>query len=134
MFFLNPYREDKVKYIKSQVYLHNKNIAWSDKSKALVEFCKKTQNQYYMLLNRETYNFTLFNFHSSNNHTSLNTRKLIYDELKICLQNRGEVLSIELTEQEDAYEIWIRDDEQNILVYYFFPYDIGVIEWGVKNA
>lgn len=101
---------------------------WSDKSKALVEFCKKTQNQYYMLLNRETYNFTLFNFHSSNNHGSLNTRKLIYDELKICLQNRGEVLSIELTEQEDAYEIWIRDDEQNILVYYFFPYDIGVIE------
>lgn len=101
---------------------------WSDKSKALVEFCKKTQNQYYMLLNRETYNFTLFNFHSSNNHASLNTRKLIYDELKICLQNRGEVLSIELTEQEDAYEIWIRDDEQNILVYYFFPYDIGVIE------
>lgn len=101
---------------------------WSDKSKALVEFCKKTQNQYYMLLNRETYNFTLFNFHSSNNHASLNTRKLIYDELKICLQNRGEVLSIELTEQEDAYEIWIRDGEQNILVYYFFPYDIGVIE------
>ena len=40
----------------------------------------------------------------------------------------------ELTEQEDAYEIWIRDGEQNILVYYFFPYDIGVIEWGVKNA
>lgn len=101
---------------------------WSDKSKALVKFCKKTQNQYYMLLNRETYNFTLFNFHSSNNHASLNTRKLIYDELKICLQNRGEVLSIELTEQKDAYEIWIRDDEQNILVYYFFPYDIGVIE------
>ena len=90
---------------------------WSDKSKALVEFCKKTQNQYYMLLNRETYNFTLFNFHSSNNHASLNTRKLIYDELKICLQNRGEVLSIELTEQENAYEIWIRDDEQNILVF-----------------
>lgn len=100
---------------------------WAEKSKALVEFCKKTQNQYYMLLNRETYNFTLFNFGAKNNHASLNTRKLIYDELKICLQNRGEVLSIELTQQEDAYEIWIRDDEQ-ILVYYFFPYDIGVIE------
>lgn len=97
---------------------------WMNKSKALVEFCKTTQNQYYMLLNRETYNFTLFNFGSKNNHT----RKLIYDELKICLQNRGEVLSIELTQQKDAYEIWIRDDEQNILVYYFFPYDIGVIE------
>lgn len=101
---------------------------WSDKSKALVEFCKDTQNQYYMLLNRETYNFTLFNFGSKNNHGSLNTKKLIYDELKICLQNRGDVLSIELTQQKDAYEIWIRDDEQNILVYYFFPYDIGVIE------
>lgn len=101
---------------------------WTEKSKALVEFCKKTQNQYYMLLNRETYNFTLFNFGSKNNHGSLNTRRLIYDDLKICLQNRGEVLSIELTQQEDAYEIWIRDDEQNILVYYFFPYDIGVIE------
>lgn len=100
---------------------------WTEKSKALVEFCKKTKNQYYMLLNRETYNFTLFNFGAKNNHGSLNTRKLIYDELKICLQNRGEVLSIELTQQEDAYEIWIRDDEQ-ILVYYFFPYDIGVIE------
>lgn len=100
---------------------------WSDKSKEIVEFCKKTQNQYYMLLNRETYNFTLFDFSSKNNHSSLNTRKLIYNELKICLLNRGEVLSIELTQQEDAYEIWIRDDEQNILVYYFFPYDNGVI-------
>lgn len=101
---------------------------WTDKLKALVDFCKKTQNQYYMLLNRETYNFTLFNFGSKNNHEGLNTRKLIYDELKICLQNRGEVLSIEPTQQEDSYEIWIRDNKQNILVYYFFPYDIGVIE------
>lgn len=101
---------------------------WADKSKALVDFCKKTKNQYYMLLNRETYNITLFDFGSKNNHGSLNTRRLIYDELKICLQNRGEVLSIELTQQEDAYEIWIKNNEQNILVYYFFPYDIGVIE------
>lgn len=101
---------------------------WTDKSKELVDFCKKTKNQYYMLLNRETYNFTLFNFGSNNNHASLNTRRLIYDDLKICLQNRGDVLSIELTEQKDAYEIWIRNDEKEILVYYFFPYDLGVIE------
>lgn len=102
---------------------------WSDKSKELVDFCKMTQNQYYMLLNRETYNFTLFNFHCKNDHSSLNTRKLIYDELKNCLQNRGEVLSIEFTRQKDAYEIWIKDWEtKDILVYYFFPYDNGVVE------
>lgn len=102
---------------------------WNEKSKEIVAFCEETNNQYYMLLNRETNNFTLFDFRHDSKRGTLNTIRLIYDDLKICLQNRGYVLSIDKTQNGDAYEIWIRDKvEGNILVYYFFPYDIGVVK------
>lgn len=86
-------------------------------------FCRNTMNRYYMLLNRETYNFTLFDFGEWVSSAKLN--EFIYNDLKECLQNRGKVVSIE--DKDDAYEIWIVTDDNEALVYYFFPYDEGVI-------
>ena len=55
-----------------------------------------------------------------------NVKKFIND-FNECLYNRGEVLAID--EQEPgAWEIWLRDTEtEEIVVYYFFDYNLGVL-------
>ena len=86
------------------------------------QFFLTKNDKYFMLLNRETYNFTLFNLGMKDEVTM----KRIMQDFKECLQNRGPVISIDPTE-EGAYEIWISVDD-DVLAYYLFPYDIGVIE------
>jgi hypothetical protein len=87
------------------------------------QFFLAQNDKYFMLLNRETYNFTLFNLGNKDDITI----KRIMEGLKECLNNRGNVISIDLTETKDAFEIWISADSE-ALVYYLFPYDTGVIE------
>lgn len=91
--------------------------------KEIKQFFLTKNDKYFMLLNRETYNFTLFNLGMKDEITM----KRIMQDLKECLQNRGRVISID--EADEAYEIWIAvDDDDDVLAYYLFPYDIGVIE------
>ena len=47
--------------------------------------------------------------------------------LKECLMNRGEVLEIEKVEETNAFEIWLRIDDEPFC-YYLFPYDEAIIE------
>lgn len=101
--------------------LSNKEFA--QKLYDIKQFCISCPDQYFMLLNRENYDFTLFNL----GKTIHKINKIIYDDLKECLQNRGKVISIDLTENKDAYEIWIKINNE-VFVYYFFPYDQGVIQ------
>ena len=44
-----------------------------------------------------------------------------------CLPNRGRTKSIELTENQDAVEIWISIEGESYC-YMFFPYDAAIIE------
>ena len=96
---------------------------------ALKKLCIEAMSEiaigsYWMLLNRETYNFTLF----------VNDDKLSRAEkgeaLFNTLCNRGKVT--DFTKQPNgAWEIWIRVPTVNgsaDLVYYFFNYDLGVVE------
>ncbi|AXF52463.1 MAG: hypothetical protein [Caudoviricetes sp.] len=78
-------------------------------------------HQYYMLLNRELYDFTLFNLTEK---TEFNIASVI-SGLEECLENRGLVISIDKNE-EQVYEIWIKKDNE-CYVYYLFSYDEGVI-------
>ena len=90
-------------------------------------FVEKSNNKYFMLLCREKYNFTLFNCKEKTEEDINQSLKWMYE----CLINRGAVLSIDLTENKDALEIWIKivnDETEDACVYYFFPYDLGVIE------
>ena len=86
---------------------------------------------YFMLLCREIYDFTLFS--NVNCGRMLRSSSFITD-LTECLINRGKVLSIEKVENEGkAFEIWLllenpNTEESEPFVYYFFPYDNGVIE------
>lgn len=76
---------------------------------------------YFMLLCHERRDYTVFNIKADEN---ISIAKV---DLKECLKNRGEILAIDKTEDDVAYEIWLRIDGENF-VYYMFPYDMGVIE------
>lgn len=94
-------------------------------------FLRERKDKYFMLLNRETANYTLFNLGNKNEQAIKET----LDDLKVCLKNRGKVVSIEPENNDitSAFEIWIIDEtEKDPLVYYFFPYDLGVIEHGME--
>ena len=80
-------------------------------------------DKYFMLLCHELRDYTVFNV-SKEDSSVEESVKILVDE---CLINRGEVLSIEKTEDDLAYEIWIRNEE-DIFCYYLFPYTQGVIE------
>ena len=95
--------------------------------KKIKQFFLDKTDKYFMLLNRETYNFTLFNLGNKNEIAMKQTM----DDFKECLNNRGRVVSIEL-DSAGNYEIWIVDDFNEALVYYLFPYDLGVIEHGTE--
>lgn len=95
--------------------------------KKIKQFFLEKTDKYFMLLNRETYNFTLFNLGNKN---EIAMRQTI-DDLKECLDNRGRVVSIE-PDSAGNYEIWIVDKNNEALVYYLFPYDLGVIEHGTE--
>ena len=95
--------------------------------KKIKQFFLDKSDKYFMLLNRETYNFTLFNLGNKNEIAMKQTM----DDFKECLDNRGRIVSIE-TDSAGNYEIWIVDDFNEALVYYLFPYDLGVIEHGTE--
>ena len=48
-------------------------------------------------------------------------------DLMECLTNRGNVVSIEPTEDKQAYEIWIDKGDEEPCCYYFFPYDAAIV-------
>ena len=115
------------------LYEMNRNVAVAQKELSRTELKKglreikyfflENSNKYFMLLCREKYDFTLFNL---KHKRDFSIHKIIQD-LEECLSNRGQILSIDLTDAKDAFEIWIKIGNE-AYVYYLFPYDIGVIE------
>lgn len=83
-------------------------------------FAEDTNNTYHMLYGKEINYFTLFvkDFYA---------RESIGQEVINCLSNIGIIKSIELTEEKDAVEIWV-ENENNFIILYLFPYDNGIIE------
>lgn len=104
------------------------NKKFQKKMKEIENFFLSNPDKYFMLLNRETYNFTLFNLGNKNETAIL----LTITDLEECLNNRGKVVSLEMDSMNN-YEIWIVNEDNEALVYYLFPYDLGVIEHGVEE-
>lgn len=80
-------------------------------------------NNYFMLLCHEKRDYTIFHLGEAFLHDGQ-----IVDEFRTCLINRGTVYSIERTEDNVALEIWVNYNNSEMVCYYFFPYDNGVIE------
>ena len=85
------------------------------------ELMEDCGDQYWMLLCHDRRDYTLFNILGAVDADP------IVKELRPTLLNRGQVISID-KQPNDAWEIWIRDSENENFVYYLFQYDNGVIE------
>lgn len=101
----------------------------NSKKEIIKNFIYKTNNNYYMLLCNERKDYTIFDFKRDRDNydwdtpVCMNCAKCLVDE---CLTNRGEIRGIDLTKDKSAIEIWMIIDD-DAYVYYFFPYDNGVI-------
>ena len=94
----------------------------------ITEFYQQTNNAFYMLYGKEISYFTLLH----GIPYSFNTKKILEPFSKNvvdCLKAFKAVKSIDYTENKDAIEIWVSDEEDNITCLYLFPYDNGVVEF-----
>lgn len=89
----------------------------------LEKFFEDKVHKYAMLLCHEQRDYTIFNL----DEASIVAPHTAASEVMLCCTNRGEVYSIEETEDGVAFEIWIKIDD-DAFCYYLFPYDQAVIE------
>ena len=108
---------------KYEVVLTEEEI--KKKKETIADFIEKKENNFYfMLLCHEKRDYTLFNFID---YKAIDTSRICADEIVNCLNNRGKIKGIDVTKDNNAIEIWISNGKE-AFVYYFFPYDSGVIE------
>lgn len=100
-----------------------RRVDFKDSLNQIKDFIKEKDNKYFMLLCKERSDYTVFVLFENEDFD----RQTFKKELSECLTNRGQILSIERTKDEQAYEIWIKIEEE-AFVYYLFPYDLGVVE------
>ena len=97
----------------------------NEKKKIIKQFVRENKDNYFMLLCNERRDYTLFNIISDKDEDKLNELANVFvDE---CLQNRGNIKGIDLTENKDAIEVWLSIEGESYC-YYFFPYNAGVVE------
>lgn len=86
----------------------------------ITEYLQKQGNKFYMLLCRDINYYTLFNISTGSNLPAA------ADEVIECAKTIGTIKSVD-TNDNGAIEIWAQGEEES-LVMYLFPYDLGVIE------
>lgn len=85
----------------------------------------KHMNIHYMLLCKDYNYYTIF---ESDTMISIPSFSAAVCEI---ISKLGKVMSIELTETEDAIEIWIiPEGKESAFAFYLFPYDAGVVYYG----
>ena len=107
--------------MKNQPVLSTEEII--NKNDLIYDFTERFDDVYFMLLCNEKRDYTLFRIPLEGDI------KYVPQDLIECLANRGEIQSIEETENDQALECWIKINDDSFC-YYFFPYDKGVIDYG----
>ena len=114
--------------IEMDLYDMNKQIItqlpdltdWDRVEQLFNDFHTSWRNKYYMMYGKEISYFTVFKIVEPH---------LFGSVVMDCIPNVGIVKAIDLTETEDAVEIWVMyEDEPTCL--YLFPYDMGIVEVG----
>jgi hypothetical protein len=98
--------------------------ALEDFSNAIINIRKlheKYWNKYYMMYGKEISYFTLFEVCGLNDFGQ--------DIIDCCI-NVGTIKSMDMTETEDAIEIWVQPEEAEPTCLYLFPYDSGLVKVG----
>lgn len=95
-----------------------------DFSNAIISIRKlhgKYWNKYYMMYGKEISYFTLFEVCGLNDFGQ---------DIIDCCANVGTIKSMDMTETEDAIEIWVQPEETEPTCLYLFPYDSGLVKVG----
>jgi hypothetical protein len=93
---------------------------FTDAEVTIEQYKTLTGNEYYMLYGKDISYFTLFRIFPDGEFDALGQAVIE------CLSNVGEIKSIDLTENKDAIEIWVKTNEQ-VTCLYLFAYDNGVV-------
>ena len=94
----------------------------SNKKTVINQLHEKFNNEYYMLYGKEMSYFTLF---------KLKDPSRFGDEVIECLGYLdGDVKCVDMTEPEDAIEIWVHKGTEDPTCLYLFPYDTGLVVVG----
>lgn len=98
---------------------------WEGAEKVFADWTDPKKNEYFLLYGREINYFTLF---KRNEYNSTNEK--LFDCVKECFKHIGPVKAFDVTEDEDAVEIWAEYEGVTTCLY-LFEYDDGVIpcEW-----
>jgi len=112
------------------VYDFNKELSKREKPLDMLEINSKVsaisadliQYKYVMLLCHELRDYTLFNLVFSKHDETVFKKELLET-----LLNRGQIVSMDRTGDDLAWEIWIRQDDDDFC-YYLFNYNDGVVE------
>ena len=108
-------------------YLETEEIECA--KQCLKNYINHTFSTYYMLLNHDNKDFTLFHFKNSvGSDIKINT---MANDIIECMENRGfGLLEINSDETGGAQEVWVKDKKtETVYMYLLFPYDMGVIEY-----
>ncbi len=93
---------------------HNYNLigAW---------FSSTDKTHWFMLMCKERSDFTLFHIKEANYSKAI-------EELKEVLQERGKILAIQYIHGEDAFEIWIKDADDEVFMFMLFEASWMIVE------
>lgn len=91
--------------------------------KKIYEWVKSnSQIKYLMLLCNDIKYFTLFNL-DSHDVASIKAAS----EILGCLEDNGKLYDMELNEEDNAWECWVKQGEE-LLAFYLFDYTNGIID------
>ena len=93
------------------------------KREIIRKYADQMKAEYYMLLCRDINYYTMFRIDLKLADETLD------DVLIECAANIGTIKSVGFTEDEQALELWMTNEEDTYVAY-FFPYDQGVIVCG----
>jgi len=114
---------DANKQLVKQVERPLTHVELAGRQDKITKFFENKVKEYAMLLCHDQRDYTIFHL----NQDSLVAPMTAASEVIGCCTDRGEVVSIERTDDGIAYEIWINIDGEPYC-YYLFPYDQAVIE------
>ena len=98
----------------------------------IVQYLNTHLDYYYMMLNHERRDFTVFKFPNLKNQNCI---KSMVQDIFECMRGRGlGVICAEPDETTLALEIWVKDLEtEAVYMYLIFPYGQAIIEYNEKG-
>lgn len=108
------------KQIMSQLPPQDKNTMnhnWT----VIGDWFSQNQKRWFMLMCKERSDFTLF--HITDNQFTKGVA-----ELQEVLKERGEILAIQYQHGEDAFEIWVRESEDEVYMFMLFEAEWMIVE------